>query len=83
MRNEILNDFCAYGRGPLAVLDDFYDITDPAMHTERQHEIYQWLMTKQQVQENDRGIRKNDTSQEIAAWICLDDEELLQGPSNA
>ena len=67
MRNEILNDFCAYGRGPFAVLDDFYDITDPAMHMKQQHEIYHWLMTKrQQREEKDQGIRKNDTSE--AAW---------------
>jgi HAD domain in Swiss Army Knife RNA repair proteins len=72
MRNEILNDFAAYGcyGSPLAQLDEFYDITDPAMHTERQHEIYAWLTDR----------TKNTR---IAAWIALDDEELLEGPANA
>ena len=45
MQQEILDDFYAYGKGPLASLERFHDITDPEMHTERQHEIYDWLQT--------------------------------------
>jgi HAD domain in Swiss Army Knife RNA repair proteins len=73
-RNDILNEFRAYGRGPLATLADFYDITDPAMHSERQLEIYSWQMDVEQ---------SNDPERKIAAWVCLDDEDLIHGASNA
>ena len=75
-RQEILEDFLASGHGPLVAQtirmeNDFAYITDPTMHTERQHEIYRWLQTS----------RSHDLN--IAAWIALDDEELLEGPANA
>jgi HAD domain in Swiss Army Knife RNA repair proteins len=73
-RSDILNEFRAYGRGPLAGLADFFDITDPAMHSERQLEIYRFLMDVQQ---------SNDPERKIAAWVCLDDEDLIHGASNA
>jgi hypothetical protein len=81
MRNDIIADFRAYGIGPLSTFDeDFYDITDPNLHTERQHEIYEWL------QRHSRNIHvthnKNDVS-EMFAWVALDDEELLHGPTNS
>ena len=83
MRTEILDDFVAYGRGPLAAMkDDFYDITDPAMHTERQHEIYDWL-TKTTTGHRHRASTDDDGTKKFAAWICLDDEELLHGDANA
>jgi HAD domain in Swiss Army Knife RNA repair proteins len=72
IRDEIISDFQAYGRGPLGAFNDFYDITDPKLHTERQHEIYEWLRRR-------LGEQKNG----VLAWIALDDEELLQGVVNA
>ena len=61
----ITQDFCAFG-GILAQRD-FLDITDPDLHTERQHEIYEWLS-------------KHDTT--VRAWVALDDEELIEGQAN-
>ena len=46
----------------------FYDVTDVENHTERQWEIYDWLKGQ---------------DQKIDAWICLDDEELLEEEKNA
>lgn len=77
MRNEILEDFRAFGRRPLAKMEDFYGFTDPQLHTERQHEIDAWLQTIS-VQEEEE-----DQTERVAAWIALDDEELLNGPANA
>ena len=69
-RQDILNDFQAYGHGPLAQMKgDFSYITDPTFHGERQHEIHRWLRTMSHL--------------EIAAWVALDDEELLEGSANA
>ena len=74
MRNDIISDFHAYGVGLLSNFDDdFYDITDPNLHTERQHEIYEWL----------QRYRSECNPNEILAWIALDDEELIHGPMNA
>jgi len=69
MRQDILDDFHAYGKGPLATLEDFYDITDPTLHTERQYEIQDWL------------DRQHPES--VTAWVALDDEELIEGTANA
>jgi hypothetical protein len=78
MREDIIADFRAYGRGPLSTFnDDFYGITNPKLHTERQHEIFEWL--KQYHKEN---MIKNKKSSQFA-WIAIDDEELIHGPSNA
>jgi hypothetical protein len=76
---DIIDSFRQYGTaygGPLADMNDFYDITNPTMHTERQHEIYAWLQQKQQQVPN-----QQDSS--IAAWIALDDEEMMEGTANA
>lgn len=64
--DTILRDFRAYG----GVLErtDFFDVTDPALHSERQYEIYEWL------ERHCQGIQ---------AWIAIDDEELLEGEINA
>jgi hypothetical protein len=70
VQNEILDSFRAYGYAfgsPLLDVKDFYDITDPDMHTERQHEIYAWLTEHADV---------------VRAWVALDDEELLEGETN-
>jgi hypothetical protein len=69
IHHEIISEFHSYGCGPLGTLNDFYDITDPAFHGVRQHEIYRWLQTH--------------PSEMIAAWIALDDEDLLHGAENA
>lgn len=60
----ILQDFGAFG-GILAN-KDFADITNPDLHSERQHEIHEWLSRHDAVQ----------------AWIALDDEELIAGEPN-
>jgi HAD domain in Swiss Army Knife RNA repair proteins len=75
---DILKDFRAYGRGSSPLSDasfKFWDITDPTMHTERQYEIYDWL--------NKETRRSTEDDDAIDAWICLDDEELLEGEKNA
>eukprot|EP00977_Amphora_coffeiformis_P009882 scaffold2290_cov170-Amphora_coffeaeformis.AAC.2 len=64
--NVIVKDFRAYG-GVLKDTD-FYDITDPNLHSERQHEIYEWLKRH---------------ARDVQAWIALDDEELLEGEPNS
>jgi HAD domain in Swiss Army Knife RNA repair proteins len=69
IRDEIIADFHSYSDdGPLGVMDDFYDITDPTFHGVRQHEIYRWLQTQETKSE---------------AWIALDDEDLVYGLENA
>lgn len=50
---------------------EFSDTTDPAMHTERQWEIYDWL------------ANKRDLLDKPCVWLALDDEELLEGDKNA
>lgn len=61
----IRQEFCAFG-GCLGEVD-FADYTDPTLHSERQHEIYEWLS-------------RHD--EKAMAWIALDDEELLIGDVN-
>jgi hypothetical protein len=65
-RNQILDCFREYP-GPLSLIDDFFDITDPGLHSERQHEIYEWLQVHNWVNK---------------PWVALDDEELLEGAAN-
>jgi hypothetical protein len=97
-RYDILNELQTYGSGPLSQLTQFHDVTDPAMHGERQHEIYQWLATHHTT---GGGIDVSSGGSSIgvrsaaapaatavgtttpAAWIALDDEDLLDGPANA
>jgi hypothetical protein len=70
MRRDILASFRSFGNafgGPLQKISEFYGITDPDNHTNRQQEIFDW-------------IQRHDS---VAAWVALDDEELLQGYSNA
>ena len=63
---SIVQDFRAFG-GALSDVD-FHDITNPALHSERQHEIYDYLARH---------------GHEVLAWVALDDEELVRGPVNA
>jgi len=63
---DILDQFRVYGDaygGPLADLD-FFDITDPQLHSERHLEIDAWLLQQ---------------TSPPAAWVALDDEDLLGG----
>jgi len=91
-RRDILDSFrlfgCSYG-GPFAsdstancFVDDFYDVTDPDLHGERQHEIYAWLLSQQEQQ---RGRHQHTTTSpsKISAWVAIDDEDLLEGEANA
>jgi hypothetical protein len=66
---EILDDFQAFGKGPIARMDNFYDITDPNLHSERQYEIYSWLLSQREYGDN------------VDAWIALDDDDnIIAGP---
>jgi hypothetical protein len=53
-------------------IENFYDITDPNMHSERQWEIQAWLSKKQAELGADETI----------AWLAIDDEDLEQGEAN-
>jgi hypothetical protein len=67
-RDQIVESLRAYGRafgGQLGSIE-FYDITDPTLHSTRQAEIDAWL--------HSNGYR--------GAWIALDDEELVEGDEN-
>jgi HAD domain in Swiss Army Knife RNA repair proteins len=70
-RQTILQAFHNYNcqTGQNFLPTEFYDVTNVNMHTERQWEIFDWLM-------NQRG------GQSIRAWICLDDEDLLEEHQN-
>ncbi len=66
---QILHAFQSYNecfQGSLP--SDFYDITNADNHSERQWEIHEWLMGREQ---------------SVECWVCLDDEELLQEEKNA
>lgn len=69
---EILDSFDLYAKakgGTLLDVTQFADLTDTNYHTERQHEIYKYLF--------------HDNREKVAAWVALDDEELLEGEVNA
>eukprot|EP00934_Nitzschia_sp_Nitz4_P009307 Nitzschia sp. Nitz4//scaffold97_size77645//25227//25757//NITZ4_005514-RA/size77645-exonerate_protein2genome-gene-0.3-mRNA-1//-1//CDS//3329560644//9297//frame0 len=53
----------------------FADITDPALHSERQWEIYEWLATQSKKQ-TDMTIQRG------FVWLALDDEELILEEKN-
>jgi hypothetical protein len=55
----------------------FSDITDPALHSERQWEIQEWL-------DRHHGCDNNNcqSSSQNLVWLALDDEELLEGDKN-
>ena len=74
-RRDIIDSVRIYGYaygGPLQNVKKFYSITNPDLHTERQHEIYDWLQTHCQNDDN-----------KIKAWVALDDVDLLDGRANA
>jgi len=77
--NDILADFRRYGAAhptsPLATLgatQHFYDTTSVNVFGPRQHEIAVWL---------ERRTARGEVAP--AAWVCLDDEELLIGKACA
>lgn len=88
-RNLILDEFrafCSSSSNPSTdeqqLPKSFYDITDINLHTERQHEIYEWLVQYQTNMNN--GKSSNTTFKPSrCCWVALDDEELLCGPANA
>lgn len=67
---EITSNLSLYGKtfgGPLKHNHQFSGTTDPNLHTGRQQEIANFLDT---------------TDDKVAAWIALDDEELVEGAEN-
>lgn len=68
--DDIIANFQLFGEkhgGPLATIQQFYDVTNVHTHTERSWEIHDWL-----------SLNKNN----VRAWIALDDEELVEGECN-
>lgn len=75
MVRDILESFRCYSYAfgddnNIGKITEFYDVTDPEFHSERQYEIFRWLHQAQ----NEKDVR---------AWIALDDEELVEGKVNA
>jgi hypothetical protein len=97
-RQDILQCFQAYGHAPLKnvatanVAMEFYDMTDPSQHSERQWEIHSWLEMHQEKKRQRR--RDNNITTTISkqsqpmpmpwtfTWIALDDEDLMRGSKN-
>ena len=67
VRKKFIQDIVDAIQGFGIDFDDFFDITDPSMHSERQWEIERWL--------SNQGNRK-------IVWLALDDEELIEGDAN-
>ena len=88
---EILHSFELYGKahgGPLQSIQAFDDMTDPEYHSERQYEIHKYLLKLldgEDTKNNDYSSSRGDCRdhQPSVAWVALDDEELLEGASNA
>jgi hypothetical protein len=57
----------------------FEDITDPTLHSERQWEIYDWL----QKNHHHHHQGNNNSNKKKICWLALDDEELVEGETNA
>ena len=74
-RNDILDCFQSYhreqGSKSLSAVEGFWSWTDVNMHSERQHEIQDWIEKHQ----------PNHLNPII--WLALDDEELVEGEVNA
>lgn len=89
LQQRIVDQFQQYP--PLASFDNFYDITDPTLTSDRQLELYQWLYDHNllvvvvETTTNKENIGTNTTTTTTmnhTAWITLDDLELLDGPIN-
>ena len=70
VRKDFIEDIENAIRGHGIRFEGFFDITDPALHCERQWEIENWLSNQQK-----------HNYQKIV-WLALDDEELLEGDVN-
>ena len=80
---EILQSFELYGQafgGPLKDLQTFADVTDRNFHSERQFELYKYLFS---FGSSDSSSGKSRADGNAVAWVALDDEELLEGETNA
>jgi hypothetical protein len=95
---DILSSFRSYSNNANASskeiwkthLDSFFDITDPAYHSTRHEEIYNWVKsktidrTKFVEKFGTKGQQKKPASTSvkqtfiIRSWIALDDEELVE-----
>lgn len=62
---DILKDFETHKME----VSEFFGMTDPNFHSERQWEIHKWL-------------RENKSAKRKICWLALDDEELLLGEEN-
>ena len=71
---DILSDFELHN----LEINEFYSMTDPNYHAERQWEIYKWLKDHHY---DDKG--KDSTNNKNICWLALDDEELIEGDENA
>lgn len=59
-----------YGSSALSDIRDFYDVTDPDHHGERQHEIYRWLASKRQEQLRQEGTGAGELEEGGAAVVA-------------
>jgi HAD domain in Swiss Army Knife RNA repair proteins len=90
-RQEILDSFQRSSFDHLSRMTDFYAITDIHLHTTRQHEIHSWIQKhlvqnptnpRQLINRGCSNIRDGYYNDLVAAWIVIDDEEILEGVSN-
>jgi hypothetical protein len=76
---KCLEQYAVEHGGPLGDIANsgFWSNTDPNLHSERQWEIHEWLVQRQQQQEQPNKIEIKDM-----VWLALDDEELIEGETN-
>lgn len=66
---ENFQRFARIHGGPLGQIDGFHFTTSTTNHSHRQWEIAEWL--------------RSPVGRNVRAWVVLDDEEVLEGRSNA